>query len=205
MESERPGLALIGHMALAIDQVQTIRPAGVGGFGGVAKLVQHRGQLDPKLPDARACDQSALFFILRVGEHHAVFDVALHLPDIAGMSLRDVDDQEAGAVLELVIEFVEGGNLPPEGRSSVAAENQDHGLALVHGRELDVRALVELGQIEIRSGITNIQVSGTSAQPSGLERKQQERHRAGHARHHLREFLRWLMHRPPDVTPKRAV
>ena len=41
------------------------------------------------------------------------------------MRLDDVDDQERYLLVVLVIELVEGGNLPPEGRSSVAAEDKD--------------------------------------------------------------------------------
>jgi hypothetical protein len=38
--------------------------------------------------------------------------------------LDDVDDQERDLLVVLVIELVEGGNLPPKGRSSVAAEDK---------------------------------------------------------------------------------
>jgi hypothetical protein len=46
------------------------------------------------------------------------------------MRLGDVDDEEINSVFVLVVEFVEGGNLPPEGRSGVAAEDQDYRAAL---------------------------------------------------------------------------
>ena len=46
------------------------------------------------------------------------------------MRFRDVDDEETNFVLVLIVKLVESGNLPPEGRSSVAAEDEDNGLAL---------------------------------------------------------------------------
>ena len=38
------------------------------------------------------------------------------------MGFENVDDQESDALSVIVVELVEGGNLPPERRSRVAAE-----------------------------------------------------------------------------------
>jgi hypothetical protein len=54
----------------------------------------------------------------------------LHLPDVAGMRFGDVDHQERDLLSVLLVELVESGNLPPEGRSSVAAEDEHNRLAL---------------------------------------------------------------------------
>jgi hypothetical protein len=62
------------------------------------------------------------------------------------MGLGDVDDQETRALLVFLVELVEGGNLPPEGRSSIAAENQHDRLLLVQLGKLDASGLVELQQ-----------------------------------------------------------
>jgi hypothetical protein len=50
------------------------------------------------------------------------------------MSFGDVDNQEPDFSLVLVVEFVEGRNLPPEWRSSVAAKNHHYGLSFVQLR-----------------------------------------------------------------------
>jgi hypothetical protein len=47
--------------------------------------------------------------------------------------LLDVDDVELGAVLIFLVKFIEGGNLPPEGRSSVASEDEHDGLHAAEG------------------------------------------------------------------------
>jgi hypothetical protein len=43
------------------------------------------------------------------------------------MRFRDVHDQESNLLPVLLGELVEGGNLPPERRSSVAAKDQHYG------------------------------------------------------------------------------
>jgi hypothetical protein len=47
------------------------------------------------------------------------------------MRFGNVDNQESNPLAILLVELIEGRNLPPERRSSVAAEYQNHGLLLV--------------------------------------------------------------------------
>jgi hypothetical protein len=47
------------------------------------------------------------------------------------MRFCDVHNQKADLALVLIVELVEGGNLPPEGWSSVTAENHHYRLSLV--------------------------------------------------------------------------
>ena len=59
------------------------------------------------------------------------------------MCFCDIDHQELDAIAEFVVELVEGGNLPPEGRSGITAEDQHDGALLSgEGTELDMVALV---------------------------------------------------------------
>jgi hypothetical protein len=44
------------------------------------------------------------------------------------MSFQDIHDEKGDLRPVLVVKFVEGRNLPPEWRSSVAAKHQNHGL-----------------------------------------------------------------------------
>jgi hypothetical protein len=44
------------------------------------------------------------------------------------MSFADIDDKKLYAILVLLIESVERGNLPAKWRSSITSEDQDHGL-----------------------------------------------------------------------------
>ena len=47
------------------------------------------------------------------------------------MGFRNVHNQECDFALVLIVKLVEGGNLPPEGWSSVAAKYQHYRLASV--------------------------------------------------------------------------
>jgi hypothetical protein len=63
------------------------------------------------------------------------------------MGLGDIDDQESDFASILLVELIQGGNLPPEGRSGVTAKDQHHRLSL--GSEfgkLHHGALVKLQQ-----------------------------------------------------------
>jgi hypothetical protein len=48
--------------------------------------------------------------------------IALHLPHVSWMRLKDVDRVEIDLTLELLRQLVQGGNLPPKRRSGVAPE-----------------------------------------------------------------------------------
>jgi hypothetical protein len=115
---------------MSVDQVKTIRPTGIGLLGRVAELINDRRNLDAKFSHARAGDHRAFLFILGAGENDFVFNIALHLPNVAGMRFRDVHNQEVNLISILLIKLIESGNLPPEGRSRVAAKNQHHWPAL---------------------------------------------------------------------------
>jgi hypothetical protein len=131
VKSKRARLAFVRDAALRVDQVHAIRPAGVDLLGRIAKLVEYGRELNSKFPHASPGDECSFFFSLRTRENNLVFDVALHLPHVAGMRFGNVNNQERDAPAILFVKLVEGRNLPPERRSSVAAEYQNHRLPLV--------------------------------------------------------------------------
>src|SRR5438876_2969567 len=124
VEPKGSGLALVSDASALIDQVNAVWPAGVRLLGRVTEFIEYCGEFDPELPYARSGYKSAFLFGLRSGEYHLIFNVALHLPHVTGMRFGDVHHQEPDLALIPLVEFVEGGNLPPEGRSSVAAEDE---------------------------------------------------------------------------------
>jgi hypothetical protein len=156
LEAERARLALESHTTMRVDQIHAIRPAGVRTLGGVPEFVEHRGKLYPQLAHAKSGDVLPLVFILRTGENDLIPDVALHLPHIARVSFGDVYGQERNPALVLLVELVEGGNLPPKGRSSVAAKDEHHRLSRGERRQLDTPRLVELHQRKIWRGISYV-------------------------------------------------
>jgi hypothetical protein len=130
LKSKGARLALVRNAALRVDQIDPVRPAGVGLFRRIAKLVEHSRKLYPKFPYASPGNECAIFFSFRTGKNNLVFNIALHLPNIAGMRFGNVHNQERHAPAILLVKLIEGRNLPPERRSSVAPKYQNHGLLL---------------------------------------------------------------------------
>ena len=143
-ETERARLALISDAPVRVDQIDAVRPSRIRLFGRIAKLVEHSRKLDPKFPHTCPGDEGAIFFVFRAGKNNVVLDIALHLPNIAGMRFGNVNHQESNTPAILLVKLIEGRNLPPEGRSSVTAKDQHHGLLLVHCGELNPFALIQL-------------------------------------------------------------
>jgi len=129
-------------VAVRVAQVNAIGPARVGFLGRVVETVNHSGKLDTQFAHASPGHKGALFVIFRAGEDNLLFYVALHLPDVAGMCFQNVDRQESHLIPVFLVKLVEGGNLPPERRSGVAAKYQNDRLLSSQGRELNLPALV---------------------------------------------------------------
>ena len=195
LKAERARLGLVGDMALGVYQVETIGPSRVGLLGRIAELIDHRGNLDTEFSYTRSRHQGALLFIFGTGKNYFVFDIALHLPDIARMRFRDIHHQERNLVSVLVVELVESGNLPPEGRSCVAAKDEHYRLPLRgQGGELHRSALVELHQREVRGTIANLEGAGASLRPQGFEWKEEKWDGPRQFSHEARECFWRLAH-----------
>ncbi len=59
------------------------------------------------------------------------------------MRLEDVDGVEGDLIFVLIVELVEGRNLPPEGRSGVAAKDEHDRLFAAERTELHVSGLIK--------------------------------------------------------------
>jgi hypothetical protein len=130
VEAEGTRLALVRYVAGGIDQVKAVWPGCIRLLRGVAEFIEHRRNIDPELAYAGASHETAFVFAPWTGEDDIVLNIALHLPHVAGVRLGDVNHQERDLLSILLVEFVEGRNLPPKRRSSVASENQDDWLSL---------------------------------------------------------------------------
>jgi hypothetical protein len=197
LEAERAGLAFVGDFSLPVDQIKAVGPSSVGLLGGVAELIKDGGKLYTEFPHAGSGNKRAFLLIPRTGENDLLFDVALHLPDVAGVRFGDVDDQEGDAALVLLVELVEGGSLPSEGGSGVAAEDEHDRVLLVQRRELDRSGMIHVEERKIGGGISDMKSSGSRLEPEGFEGEEQEHCRAGHFRHDPGEVLRRPVHGVP--------
>ena len=125
MKAEGPRLALVEDPSALPDQVEPVWPARISRLRPIIEAVDQRGKFDAQLAHACAGNRSTLRLIFRAAEKNTIAHIGLHLPHGGGMGLKDVDGVEADLVAELLGEFVQGGNLPPKGRSRVAAKDQD--------------------------------------------------------------------------------
>ena len=116
------------------------------------------------------------------------------------MGFEDVDGEEADTIVVVVVELVEGRNLPPVGRSGVTAEDEDDRFLRVERRELHARGFVEGEEIEVGRGIAGLEVACAGAHPHGFKGSGEKDGRNGHVHHDLAEFLGRLLHCPEDVT-----
>src|SRR5215470_9990222 len=123
----------------------------------IRDAVQKSGNADAQFPYAGGSRRIALTIASRRGEQHAVADVRGHLPEIGRVRLLDIDHIECDTIFIHVVKPVEGGNLPPEWRSSVAPEYQyDRALAKLGG-ELHPSTRVQRRQRKIRRRVPYLQ------------------------------------------------
>ena len=165
MEAKGTRLALVNEATVTIDEEEAIGPSGVGFLGCIFEAVDHGRELDAKFAYAAVGDVHAFIEAARAGKDDVVFYVALHLPDIARVSFEDVDGVKSDVITILLVELVEGRNLPPEGRSSVAAEDKHDRFLSMERRKADVAALVLRRQIEVWNLVTDRDGTLASARP----------------------------------------
>ena len=87
-----------------------------------------------QLANAGASHGSTLLLVAGTSKQNVISDVTLHLPDVGGMSFKDVDGVKVYLAFILIGQFVQGGNLPPKGRSRIAAEDENNGLICPEAR-----------------------------------------------------------------------
>jgi len=78
------------------------------------------------------------------------------------MRFLDINQEEFYLILVLLIEAVKSGNLPPERRSGITAEDQHNRLFSTKRRELDGILVIKLLQRKIRSDVTNFYLAASS-------------------------------------------
>ncbi len=75
---------------------------------------------------ARVGDFLPILFCGWIRKQNTFLDVALHLPEIARMSLVDVHNEERYLIFILLVQLIERGNLPAKWRSSVTAKDENN-------------------------------------------------------------------------------
>ena len=117
------------------------------------------------------------------------------------MCFSDVHHEKRDLTLVLIVELVKGGNLPPEWRSCVAAENHDYRLRLTQIGEPNSLTLVELEQRKVGNRVPRIQRACSGSRPKSFEWQDQE-DLPRQVGHHPCEGLRRAMHGLPNEADK---
>ncbi len=109
------------------------------------------------------------------------------------MRLEDVDGVEGDLVFVLIVELVEGRNLPPEGRSGVAAKDEHDRLFATERTELHVGRFVERGKREVGRHFAGLDGACACSRPQGFK-WQRDKGDYGRPGHDASEALRRLVH-----------
>jgi hypothetical protein len=125
MKSEWSRFAFVENFAAGPNQIEPVRPSRVGSLGVIVEAIDHRRKLDPEFSHAGIRNRCPLILATRTAKEHLVLHIALHFPHVSRVSFKDIDSVKINLAFVLVRQFVQGGNLPPKGRSSIAAEHQD--------------------------------------------------------------------------------
>jgi hypothetical protein len=126
MKTERARFALVKYTPIRRDQVKAIRPTSIRRLHLVIEAIDQRRKLDSELTYASSRNRCPLGLILGTCKQHSILDIRLHLPNVRGMCLEDINRVERNSVFVLIGQLVQSGNLPPEWRSCVAAKYQHH-------------------------------------------------------------------------------
>ena len=109
------------------------------------------------------------------------------------MRLKDVDGVERDLVFVLIVELVQGRNLPPERWSGVAAKDEDDRLFATERTELHVGRFVERGKRKVGSHFAGLDCARACARPQGFKWQRDEGD-YGRPGHDASEALGRLVH-----------
>lgn len=156
MKPKGPESALINNLPLLIEDVNPFRPPTIHVVGGVVHIVNSERQREVETLCKVVGDRHTLREAMRLRIAHALIHIRLHLPFILRMRLADVDREEIGAILVIVVHLHQVADLAAEGRSGVAAENQNHRARAHAVVKAEGFLAIERVDLEIGSGIADM-------------------------------------------------
>src|ERR1700682_1851142 len=102
MEPEWTRAGLVGHPAVAVNHVESVRPACVGTFSGVVEIVHDGWELNSEFYHAQLPDLAAFLETFRLREHNFITQVIGVLPHVAGVCFSNIYDVEGHLILVLL-------------------------------------------------------------------------------------------------------
>ena len=159
MVIERAQSASIHNFSRLVYDVDSFRPAAIRVICRIVHRVYRDGNRIMEARHEIVGDGDALRKCSRLRVANILIDVRFHLPFILRMRFANVHGQEIGAIFILVVNLDEISNLAAEGRSSVAAENQDQ-RAFAHTLvQIKRGASIERKYARVRSAVAHMQIA----------------------------------------------
>jgi hypothetical protein len=147
----------IGDVPTFVDDVNPFRPRGVSAVGGVAHIIDPKGQGKLESFGEVIRDGHALFQLFWLRITNIIFYVGFHLPFVGRMRLAHVDGQKIRVILVVVIDLNDVANLAAKRRSSKAAEHQNQRARPEAFADVKTARTVKRHQPRIRGVASNFQ------------------------------------------------
>ncbi len=117
--------AAIGDTAGFVNDIEALGPRGVGVVRRVVHVVDAESDGIVESLDEVISDGNALGKRFRLGVADVILDVGLHFPLVSWMGFANVHGEKVGMFLVVVVNLDHVTDVAAEGRSSVAAEDDD--------------------------------------------------------------------------------
>ncbi len=156
---ERAQASAIHDFPGFINDVEAFRPCCIGVIGNVVHVVHCERQRKMESLDEVVGDGDSLCERVRLGVADVLIHVGLHLPFIERMSFADVDGEEVGTVLVIVIERDEVAYLAAEGRSGVTSENENQRALADPFAQVKRGLAVERKQTHVRRAVADMKIA----------------------------------------------
>lgn len=156
---ERAQASAINDFPGFVNNVEAFRPCCIGVIGNVVHVVHGKRHGKMETLDEVVGDGDSLREGVRLSVADVLIHVGLHLPFIERMSLADIDGEEIGAVLVIVIERDEVAYLAAEGRSGVASEDEDQWALADPFAQVKGGLAVERKQTHVRRAVADMKIA----------------------------------------------
>jgi hypothetical protein len=156
---ERAQASAINDFPGFVNNVEAFRPCGIGVISNVVHVVHGKRQGEMETLYEVVGDGDSLREGVRLGVADVLIHVGLHLPFIERMSLADIDGEEIGAVLVIVIERDEVAYLAAEGWSGVASEDEDQWALADSFAQVKGGLAVERKQTHVRRAVADMKIA----------------------------------------------
>ena len=156
---ERAHAAAVSNVAGFVDDVEAFGPCRVGVVRGVVDVIDAESDGIVKALDEIVCDGDALREGFWLGVTHVVLHVGLHLPLVGWVRFTDINSQKVGVILVIVVNLHHVTDVATEGRSSVAAEDDDEWAGAGALANMEMSRPIESDEPSVRSVVANLQAA----------------------------------------------